>query len=77
MTIWHANCTSDTKPKTLNCFMCQSSVSYKLLLKHLSNCIQKEPSPTVKPPIEKLSCDFCDVEIKSLAHLEEHLWDHA
>lgn len=73
----HVEFDSDKKSNTF-CFLCDRVLNKRTnLLKHLDKCAMK-PLRDVSgsTAVEKLACNFCNVKINSLSHLEKHLWNH-
>lgn len=75
----HVEFDSDKKSNTF-CFLCDRVLSKRTnLLKHLDRCAMKpleDNETSGSSTVEKLACNYCDVKISSLSHLERHLWNH-
>lgn len=62
------------------CFVCDRVLGKRSkLLKHLDKCAESHPVEVTESgsSIGKLSCNYCNDDIKSLSHLETHLWEHS
>lgn len=79
MSSFHNEPDADKKSSSF-CFVCNRVLSKRSqLLKHLDKCIEtylKNESSSSQQEVEKFTCEFCDADIKSLSHLEQHIWNH-